>query len=86
MEKVVKLDTENKDFLKKLKRADGKESKTYVLKLDATLLRSGYTEDGHKYVSFPKYPTIIVGQKFQNGLVVKYIDYIEDYGYLITFE
>ena len=86
MEEIIKLDSKGKKFLKKLKRVDGSESKTYVLKLDSAILRSGYTEEGHKFISPPSGPMIIVGQELQDGLIVKSIDYIEDYGYTITFE
>ena len=86
MEEIIKLDSKGKRFLKKLKRVDGNESKTYVLKLDSAVLRSGYTEEGHKFISPPRGPMIIVGQELQDGLIVKSIDYIEDYGYTITFE
>lgn len=86
MEEIIKLDSKGKKFLKKLKRVDGSESKTYVLKLDSDVLRSGYTEEGHKFISPPGGPMIIVGQELQDGLIVKSIDHVEDYGYTITFE
>lgn len=86
MEEIIKLDSKGKKFLKKLKRVDGSESKTYVLKLDSAVLRNGYTEEGHKFISPPGGPMIIVGQELQDGLIVKSIDHVEDYGYTITFE
>lgn len=86
MEEILKLDSKGKKFLKKLKRVDGSESKTYVLKLDSAVLRSGYTKKGHKFISPPRGPMIIVGQELQDGLIVKSIDHVEDYGYTITFE
>ena len=86
MEEIIKLDSKGKKFLKKLKRVDGSESKTYVLKLDSAVLRSGYTEEGHKFILPPRGPMIIVGQELQDGLIVKSIDHVEDYGYTITFE
>lgn len=86
MEEIIKLDSKGKKFLKKLKRVDGSESKTYVLKLDSAVLRNGYTEEGHKFISPPGGPMIIVGQELQDGIIVKSIDHVEDYGYTITFE
>ena len=86
MEEIIKLDSKGKKVLKKLKRVDVSESKTYVLKLDSAILRSGYTEEGHKFISPPRGPMIIVGQELQDGLIVKSIDHVEDYGYTITFE
>ncbi len=85
MEDIIKLDSRGKKYLKKLKRLDNSESKTYVYKSEYPTIVSGHTKDGEMYISPSRGPMIIVGQPLQDQLVVKSIDYVEDYGYTITF-
>lgn len=69
MEDIIKLRSGYKavNYLKKMPKPDGSESKTYVLKTDV--------------------PIIIEGQELEEAkAVVKSIDFVEGYGWTITFE
>lgn len=89
MEDIIKLhsrdDTEN--YLKKMKRSDGKESKTYVLKTTIPILRTGYVDEKFKFVDPSGGSMIVEGCLLKEAeAVVKSIDFVEDYGWTITFE
>ena len=52
MEDIIKLHSRGgaNNYLKKMKRLNGEESKTYVIKTDMHTLRSGYVEDKRKFI------------------------------------
>lgn len=89
MEDIIKLNSRYKanNYLKKLPKSDGSESKTYVLKTDVPSLRIGNVSDGNKFIDPSGGPMIVVGYKLEEAdAVVKSIDFIEGYGWTITFE
>lgn len=89
MEDIIKLRSRYgaRNYLKKMPKSDGSESKTYVLKTDAPSLRVGNVSDGNKFIDPSGGPMIVVGYKLEEAdAVVKSIDFIEGYGWTITFE
>lgn len=87
MNDIIKLNSKGQDtnYLKKLKKPDNTESKTYVLKVSNPYLSIGETE-GCKFISPSGGPMIIVGKKLSEAdAVVKSIDFTVGYGYTITF-
>ena len=73
--------------MKKLKKPDGSESKTYVLKVSTPYLRCGELEGGRKFIDPSEGPMIVVGNYLEEAeAVVKSIDFTVGYGYTITFE
>ena len=89
MKDLIKLKSRGyeKNYLKKLKRPDDSESNTYVLKASTPYLRCGEVEGGKKFIDPSGGPMIIVGYKLEEAdAVVKSIDFIEGYGWAITFE
>lgn len=86
MEDIIKLRSGYKavNYLKKMPKPDGSESKTYVLKTDVPTLR--VSEVGgvchiHKFINPSE------GQELEEAkAVVKSIDFVEGYGWTITFE
>lgn len=88
MEKLIKLKSRTgaDNYLKQLRRLDGKESKTYVLRSDIPDIRRGYTKEGKKYLAPSGGPLFIEGNYIkQVGAMVKWIDSFPDYGHTITF-
>lgn len=71
-------------------KPDGSESKTYVLKTDTPSLRVGEVGGTcyiHKFIDPSGGPMIMVGHELKEAkAVVKSIDFVEDYGWTITFE
>ena len=89
MKDLIKLKSRGyeKNYLKKLKRPDGSESKTYVLKTDIPTLRVGEVQGGNKFIDPSGGPMIVVGYELKEAkAVVKSIDFVEGYGWTITFE
>ena len=89
MKDLIKLKSRGyeKNYLKKLKRPDDSESKTYVLKTDVPTLRVGEVQGGNKFIDPSGGPMIVVGYKLKEAnAVVKSIDFVEGYGWTITFE
>ena len=87
MEDIIKLRSGYKavNYLKKMPKPDGSESKTYVLKTDVPTLRVG--EVGGVCINPSEGPIIIEGQELEEAkAVVKSIDFVEGYGWTITFE
>nr|DAI06076.1 MAG TPA: hypothetical protein [Crassvirales sp.] len=75
------------NYLKKLKKPDGSESKTYVLKVSTPYLRCGELEGGRKFIDPSGGPMIVVGSYLEEAeAVVKSIDSTVGYGYTVTFE
>ena len=89
MKDVIKLKSRGyeENYLKRLKKLDGSESKTYVLKVSTSYLRGGEVEGGKKFIDPSGGPMIVVGDYLEEAeAVVKSIDFIAGYGYTITFE
>lgn len=89
MEDIIKLSSRggNNNHLKKLKKTDNGESKTYALKLDSNYLRSGFVDDTRRFVDPPGGPMIVEGEflKEANAVVDK-ITAVPGSGYYITFK
>lgn len=89
MEDIIKLETtgENSNYLKKLKRPDGSESKTYVLKVtDPYVTITKTPTGGHASIGATGSNLIVVGEELKEAkAVVKSIDFTIGYGYTITF-
>ena len=86
---IIELSSRDEEriYLSKLTRKDEKESKTYSLKLSSPIIRTGFTDEGNKFIDPPGGPMIIEGKLLEEaGKVVKYINYVMGYGYTITFE
>ena len=89
MKDLIKLKSRGyeKNYLKKLKSPDDSESNTYVLKVSTPHLRCGEVEGGKKFIDPSGGPMIIVGYKLEEAdAVVKSIDFVNGYGWTITFE
>ena len=87
MNDIINLNSRGyeKNYLKKLKKPDNTESKTYVLKVSNPYLRAGVI-DGKKFINPSGGPIIIVGETLKEAeAVVKSVDYTIGYGYTITF-
>ena len=75
------------NYLKKMPKPNGSESKTYVLKTDIPTLRVGKVQGGKKFIDPSGGPMIVVGYELREAkAVVKSIDFVEGYGWTITFE
>lgn len=86
MKDLIKLKSRGyeENYLKKLKKPDGSESKTYALKVSTPYLR---VEGGKKFIDPSGGPMIVVGAYLEEAeAVVKSIDFTVGYGYTITFE
>ena len=89
MKDLIKLKSRGyeKNYLKKLKRPDDSESNTYVLKAGIPTLRVGEVQGGNKFIDPSGGPMIVVGYKLEEAkAVIKSIDFVEGYGWTITFE
>lgn len=89
MEDIIKLRSryEAINYLKKMPKPDGTDSKTYVLKSDTPTLRAGEVQGGNKFIEPSGGPMIVVGCELEEAkAVVKSIDFVEGYGWTITFE
>ena len=89
MEDIIKLYSRGgaNNYLKKMKRLNGEESKTYVIKTDIPTLRAGYVEDKRKFIDPSGGPMIVEGSLLEEAnAVVKSIDFVVGYGHIITFE
>ena len=89
MEEIIKLKSRDREenYLKRLPKSDGLESKTYVLKVSTPTLRVGSVEEGNRFIDPAGGPMIIVGSKLEEAnAVVKSIDFVEGYGWTVTFQ
>lgn len=89
MEKIIKLNSrgEANNYLKIMKKSDGSESKTYLIKTDMPTLRMGYVDDTHKFIDPSGGPMIVEGYLLEEAnAVVKSIDFVTGFGYTVTFE
>lgn len=89
MEDIIKLRSRYRaiNYLKKMPKLDGTDSKTYVLKTDSPTLSVGEVQGGNKFIDPSGGPMIVVGCELEEAkAVVKSIDFVEGYGWTITFE
>lgn len=89
MEDVIELKSrgDGTNYLKKLKKPDGSESKTYILKVSHPVIAAGYLPNGKMYIQPSGSLVIAVGERLDEAdAVVKSISYINGYCYSITFE
>ena len=89
MEDIIKLRSRygTVNYLKKMPKPDGTDSKTYVLKTDVPTLRVGEVQGGNKFIDPSGGPMIVVGCKLEEAkAVVKSIYFVDGYGWTITFE
>lgn len=89
MKDIIELESRGyeKNYLKKLKKPDNTESKTYVLKVSNPYLRTGVIDGEKKFIDPSGGPMIVVGETLKEAeAVVKSIDYTIGYGYTITFK
>ena len=88
MKELIKLNSRygENNTLKLLKKPNGEESKTYLLKTSDQMIRSGMI-GGKKFIDPSGGPMIVEGERLEEAdAVVKSIDFIEGYGWTITFE
>lgn len=89
MDEIIKLNSrgEENNYLKKLKRSDGKESKTFVLKVSSPQVSVGRNENNYNFIKPTGGPMLIEGFKCADiDATIKSIDFTIGYGYTITFE
>lgn len=78
---------EEHNYLRKLKKADGSESMTYLLKTSTYMMRSGNMPNGKLFIDPAGGPMIVEGEYLEEAeAVVKSIDHVMGQGYAITFE
>lgn len=89
MEDVIELKSRGDDtnYLKKLKKPDGSESKTYALKVSYPVITAGYLSNGKMYIQPSGSSIIAVGKRLNEAdAIVKSINYTNGHGYSITFQ
>lgn len=87
MNKIIELKAkgEEHNYLRRLNRSDGSESKTYVLIVTNSRIKSAEI-DGHKSINPVGGPIITEGEILEEAeAVVKSIDYISGFGFTVTF-
>lgn len=86
MKDIIKLDSRyGNNYLKRL--SDNPESKTYVLKTDYDVVRTGSTQEGKLFIDPSGGPMIVVGCILEEaGATVKSINFVKEVGYTITFD
>lgn len=78
---------EEHNYLRRLVKPDGSESKTYTLKVSYPVTTAGYLPNGKMYIQPSGSSIIAVGERLNEAdAIVKSINYINGYGYSITFE
>lgn len=88
MEDIINLKSKggNKNYLKKMKKADGSESKTYILKSEAPCSKVGWVDEKHKFIVPFGGPMIVEGAILAvANAEVEAIIFIQGYGHTITF-
>lgn len=89
MENIINLKSRGgeKNYLKKMTKADGSESKTYILKSESHYLRAGYVDEKHKFIDPSGGPMIVEGSLLPEAdAVVESITFVQGYGHTITFK
>lgn len=87
MEDIIVLKSRNfHNYLKKLKSATGKESTTYLLKVEHPNLY--VEEDMGKIIAIDPMggPRMKVGEVLEGVGEIEFIDYTLGYGYTVTFK
>lgn len=78
---------EEHNYLRKLAKLDGSESRTYMLKTSTYTMGSGMTNKKKKFIDPLGGPMIVEGEYLEEAeAVVKFIDHVMGQGYAITFE
>ena len=86
---IIKLNSRGgeNNYLKKMPRLDGSESKTYVLKTESQYIRAGYVDEKHKFIDPSGGPMIVEDSILpEAGAKVTSITFVSGYGHTITFE
>lgn len=89
MDDIIKLNSKEgeNNYLKRLKKLNGEESKTYVLKVTSPQVKAGTIETKQKFIKPVGSPTLVEGFKCADiDATIKSIDFTIGYGYTITFE
>ena len=89
MEDIINLKSRGgiKNYLKKMKKADGSESKTYVLKSEVPYLRAGWVDERHKFIDPSGGPMIVEGSVLpEANAEVEAITFVQGYGHTVTFK
>lgn len=89
MDDIIKLRSRGgtKNYLKKMKKADGNESKTYVLKSESLYLRAGWVDEKHKFIDPSGGPMIVEGSVLpEANAEVEAIIFVQGYGHTVTFK
>lgn len=78
----------NKHYLEQLSKKDGSESKTYIVKTDSEIIRTGKTNEGHYFIDLSGGPMIVVGKPLieAEGAIVRSIDTSDVFGFTVTFQ
>lgn len=89
MENIIKLNSryDAENYLKKLNKKDDSESLTYVLKTDSPYIRVGKVDEVNKFIDPSGGPMIVEGHVLKEaGATVESINFVEGYGWTITFK
>lgn len=88
MEEFIALKSRDyNNYLKQLKRTNGEESTTYLLKVEHPSLLVTTDEMGRNMSIEPRGgPVMKVGETLEGVGEVAYIDYVLGYGYAVTFK
>lgn len=88
MEEFIALKSRDyNNYLKQLKRTNGEESTTYLLKVEHPSLLVTTDEMGRNMSIEPRGgPAMKVGETLEGVGEVAYIDYVLGYGYAVTFK
>ena len=89
MDDIIKLRSryKAKNYLERVNTESNKDSKTYVLRTDTTMVRVGYNNDGAYFIDPSGGPMIIVGSVLEEAnAIVSSISFIKGLGYIITFK
>ena len=87
MEDIIKLRSRYGavNYLKKMPKPDGSESKTYVLKTDMPTLRVGEVQGGNEFIDPSVGPMIVEGSRLEEADAVVKFRLCLGYGYTVTF-
>lgn len=70
----------------KMRKTNGGESKTYLVKFSSSIINTGYTEDMKKFIDPSGGPMIVEGCYLREAdATVRSITYIDGHGWVITF-
>ena len=89
MDNIINLNSKRdiKNRLIKIKKADGSESKTYILKSEIPYIMVGWTNENHKFIEPSGGPRIIENSILpEANAKVETITFVKNYGYTITFK